>query len=61
MIYIVIITFQYKATDFVVPGAGKVEIKFTPADGGDPQSYTIFDFQEGGGVTMGMYNTDKVL
>ncbi|XP_052823961.1 isocitrate dehydrogenase [NADP] cytoplasmic [Octopus bimaculoides] len=49
---------QYKATDFVVPGPGKVEIKFTP-ESGEPTQYTVFDFKDGGGVAMGMYNTDQ--
>ncbi|XP_014666795.1 PREDICTED: isocitrate dehydrogenase [NADP] cytoplasmic-like isoform X2 [Priapulus caudatus] len=49
---------QYKATDFLVPGAGKVEIKYTPADGGKPVTYTVHDF-EGPGVALGMFNTDK--
>ncbi|EGC33336.1 hypothetical protein DICPUDRAFT_154640 [Dictyostelium purpureum] len=49
---------QYKATDFVVKGAGKLEMTFTPADGSAPQKFTVFDFQEGG-VAMGMYNTDE--
>lgn len=51
---------QYRATDFVVPGPGKLEIKFTPENGGAPIEYTIFDFKDGGGVAMGMYNTDQV-
>ena len=52
--------FQYKATDFVVPGAGKLEIKFTPNDASqDKIEHVIYDFQ-GSGVAMGMYNTDKV-
>ncbi|GFR22584.1 isocitrate dehydrogenase cytoplasmic [Trichonephila clavata] len=50
---------QYRATDFVVPGPGKVEIKYTPADGTPPVSYTVFDFKDGGGVSLSMYNTDK--
>jgi len=50
---------QYRATDFVVPGPGKVEIKYTPADGSAPLSYTVFDFKDGGGVSLSMYNTDK--
>ncbi|GFO33536.1 isocitrate dehydrogenase [NADP] cytoplasmic [Plakobranchus ocellatus] len=50
---------QYRATDFVVPGPGSVTMKYTPADGGEPVEYTIFDFKESGGVAMGMYNTDK--
>lgn len=52
---------QYKATDFVVPSSGKLEMKFTPSNGGEEMCYTVFDFQDGGGVAMGMYNTDKVL
>ena len=50
---------QYKATDLVVPGPGRLELTFTPA-GGAPQTYTVFDFKDGGGVGMAMYNTDKV-
>lgn len=50
---------QYKATDFVVPSAGKLEMKFTPSNGGEEMCYTVFDFQDGGGVALGMYNTDK--
>ena len=49
---------QYRATDFLVPGAGKVEMVYTPADGGEVQRYELFDF-EGSGIAMGMYNTDK--
>jgi len=48
---------QYAATDFVVPGAGKLTMIFTPADGGAPVSRQIFDFK-GGGVALGMYNLD---
>ena len=51
---------QYKATDFVVPGEGKVEISFTPKDGGETQKYTVFNFEGTGGVALAMYNTDKV-
>lgn len=36
---------QYRATDFVVPGAGKLEMTFTPADGGEPQKFEIFSFK----------------
>ncbi|KAI9318548.1 isocitrate dehydrogenase [NADP] [Dichotomocladium elegans] len=49
---------QYRATDFVAKGAGKFEMSFTPADGGEVQKWTIFDFPENGGVGMAMYNTD---
>jgi isocitrate dehydrogenase len=48
---------QYAATDFVVPGPGKLTITFTPA-GGAPVSREIFDFP-GGGVALGMYNLDE--
>lgn len=49
---------QYRATDFVTKGKGKLTISFTPEDGGEPQSYTVYDFQ-GDGVAMSMYNTDE--
>ena len=49
---------QYKATDFVVPGPGKVTITYTPADGSAPMEFEIADFP-GGGVAMGMYNFDE--
>ena len=48
---------QYKATDFVVPGAGTLTMTFTPKDGGKPTEYTVYEFA-GGGVAMGMYNVD---
>ncbi len=48
---------QYKATDFVVPGPGKVTITYTPDGGGEPMELTVADFA-GGGVAMGMYNFD---
>ncbi len=49
---------QYKATDFKVPGAGKLTIKFQPADGGPAIEHEVFDFP-GAGIAMGMYNLDK--
>ena len=51
---------QYRATDLRIPGAGKLELKFTPAEGtgGEAQTYEVFSF-EGGGVAMAMYNTDE--
>ncbi|WP_165020316.1 isocitrate dehydrogenase (NADP(+)) [Dysgonomonas sp. ZJ279] len=48
---------QYKATDFVTKGKGKLTITFTP-EGGEPEIRTIYDF-DGDGVAMGMYNTDE--
>lgn len=47
---------QYKATDFKVPGAGRVTITWAPADGSEPQTMTVADYPETGGVAMGMYN-----
>lgn len=49
---------QYKATDFIVPGAGKLTMTFIPKDGGAPTTYDIFDFKASG-VAMGMYNLDE--
>ena len=49
---------QYRATDFKVPGKGKLTMKFQPADGGAPVEYEVFDFP-GAGVAMGMYNLDE--
>ncbi|WP_242903094.1 NADP-dependent isocitrate dehydrogenase [Actinomadura terrae] len=48
---------QYKATDFVVPGPGKVTITYTPEDDSEPMEFEIANFP-GGGVAMGMYNYD---
>ncbi|HTJ44086.1 MAG TPA: NADP-dependent isocitrate dehydrogenase [Kofleriaceae bacterium] len=48
---------QYKATDFVVPGPGTLTMTYTPAGGGKPVEYKVFDFP-GGGVALGMYNLD---
>jgi len=50
---------QYKAQDFVVPGAGTVTITYTPSDGGEPISRTVADYDAKGGVAMGMYNTTR--
>jgi len=49
---------QYRATDFKVPGAGKLTMTFTPADGSAPITHEVFDFP-GSGVAMGMYNLDE--
>jgi isocitrate dehydrogenase len=51
---------QYRATDFVVPGAGTVTISYTPAGGSgspNPVSLEVAQFA-GRGVAMGMYNFD---
>ncbi len=49
---------QYRATDFLVPGPGKLTMTFQPAGGGQPTHYEIFDFPEAG-IAMGMYNLDE--
>jgi len=49
---------QYRATDFRVPGAGKLTMTFTPKGGGQPTTYDVFDFPTSG-VAMGMYNLDE--
>jgi isocitrate dehydrogenase len=49
---------QYKATDFVVPGAGTVTITYTPDGGGEPVTYEVAKYGADGGVAMGMYNYD---
>ncbi|MAZ04471.1 MAG: isocitrate dehydrogenase (NADP(+)) [Sneathiella sp.] len=48
---------QYRATDMVVKGPGKLTMKFEPADGGEAQEFEVFDFPSGG-VAMSMYNLD---
>jgi isocitrate dehydrogenase len=48
---------QYKATDFVTPGPGKLTVTFTPEDGSAPMEFHVADYP-GGGVAMAMYNFD---
>ena len=49
---------QYRATDFKVPGKGKMEIKWTSEDGKDEIKHEVFNFT-GPGVALSMYNLDK--
>jgi isocitrate dehydrogenase len=49
---------QYRATDFKVPGPGKLTMTYTPADGGEPVTYEVMDFKSPG-IAMGMYNLDE--
>ena len=49
---------QYRATDFLVPGKGKLEIKWTSEDGKDEKNYEVFNFP-GPGIALSMYNLDK--
>jgi isocitrate dehydrogenase len=48
---------QYRATDTVVKGKGKLTMTFTP-ENGEPQSWEVYNF-EGDGVALSMYNTDE--
>ena len=49
---------QYKATDFLVPGKGKMEIKWTSEDGKQKKEFEVFNFP-GPGVALSMYNLDE--
>ncbi|MEA3013520.1 MAG: isocitrate dehydrogenase, partial [Sphingomonadales bacterium] len=48
---------QYRAEDFLVPGAGKLTMTFEPSDGGENIEIDVFDFPDAG-IAMGMYNLD---
>jgi isocitrate dehydrogenase len=49
---------QYRATDTVIKGKGKLSMVFTPDDGTAPTQFEVFNFK-GGGVALTMYNTDE--
>ena len=49
---------QYRATDFKVPGKGKLEIKWTSEDGKEKKEFEVFNFS-GPGVALAMYNLDQ--
>ncbi len=49
---------QYRATDMVLKGKGKLTITFTPEGGGEPVTHEVYNFK-GNGVAMGMYNTEE--
>ena len=49
---------QYRATDFITKGKGKLTVSFTPEDGSPAQSFEVFNFK-GDGVALTMYNTDE--
>ncbi len=49
---------QYRATDFVAPGAGTVTLTYTPEDGSEPMEFEVVRMPADGGVVMGMYNFD---
>ena len=48
---------QYRATDFKVPGPGKLTMTYVPDNGGEKMEYEVFHF-DGPGIAMGMYNLD---
>jgi len=48
---------QYRATDFLVPGKGKMEVKWTSEDGKEKKEFEVFNFP-GPGVALSMYNLD---
>ena len=48
---------QYRATDFLVPGPGKLTMKWEASDGSDSKEFEVFDYPTAG-VAMGMYNLD---
>lgn len=48
---------QYRATDTVIKGKGKLTMTFTPEDGSEVKSWEVYNF-EGDGVALSMYNTD---
>ena len=48
---------QYRATDFKVPGKGKLEMKWTSEDGKEKKEFEVFNFN-GPGVALSMYNLD---
>ena len=49
---------QYRATDMLIPGKGKLTMTFQPEDGSEPTTHEIFDFPSSG-IAMGMYNLDE--
>ncbi|CAE6457594.1 unnamed protein product [Rhizoctonia solani] len=49
---------QYRSTDFIVPGPGKLELVYTPNGGGKPTTLNVYDF-ESPGIALAMYNTDE--
>ena len=49
---------QYKATDSIITGKGRLTMTFTPEDGSETKSWEVYNFQENG-VAMSMYNIDS--
>jgi isocitrate dehydrogenase len=59
LIQLLIRALQYRSTDFIAPGPGKLELTYTPSDGGKPTTLNVYDF-ESPGIALAMYNTDEV-
>jgi isocitrate dehydrogenase len=49
---------QYRATDFLIPGKGRLTIRFEPDDGGETIEHEVFQFPEPG-IALAMYNLDE--
>jgi isocitrate dehydrogenase len=49
---------QYRATDFLIPGKGKMEVRWTSEDGKEKKEFEVFNFP-GPGVALSMYNLDE--
>ncbi|KAL7094857.1 hypothetical protein ACP275_11G130700 [Erythranthe tilingii] len=49
---------QYRATDTIIPGPGKLKMIFVPENGGEPVELDVYDFK-GPGVALAMYNIDQ--
>ena len=49
---------QYKATDSIITGKGRLTMTFTPEDGSESKSWEVYNFQENG-VAMSMYNINS--
>jgi isocitrate dehydrogenase len=49
---------QYRSTDFIAPGPGKLQLVYTPEGGGKPVELNVYDFKAKG-VALAMYNTDE--
>ena len=49
---------QYRATDVIIPGKGKLTMSFAPDGGGEVKTWDVMSF-DAAGIAMGMYNTDE--